>query len=84
MILKNTIITKRFDIMYNHKKIVDSLSKEEYSENLRRASEAYRYAKKNNKAICETCKKEIELASAYRCLYCGLYFCRKCAKIHFE
>jgi predicted RNA-binding Zn-ribbon protein involved in translation (DUF1610 family) len=70
--------------MYDHKKTVDSLSEEEYKGNLRKALDAYRYAKKHNKAICETCKREIDLASVYRCYYCGLYFCRRCAKIHFE
>lgn len=31
----------------------------------------------------EECGKEIDLLFAYKCLYCGFYFCRKCAEKHF-
>lgn len=30
-----------------------------------------------------TCGVRLTLASAYRCLYCGIYRCAKCAEEHF-
>ena len=30
------------------------------------------------------CGNRISLMYAYRCFYCGLYFCRACAGKHFE
>jgi len=29
------------------------------------------------------CGKTINMHYAYRCLYCGIYFCETCAKAHF-
>ncbi|OGP87155.1 MAG: hypothetical protein A2031_08085 [Deltaproteobacteria bacterium RBG_19FT_COMBO_43_11] len=30
------------------------------------------------------CGKKIRITSAYRCFYCGVYFCFLCAKRHFK
>ena len=35
------------------------------------------------KIWCGCCMKDISIVMAYRCLYCGIWFCRKCGKIHF-
>ena len=32
---------------------------------------------------CGSCQKIINLARLYKCLYCGVWFCRRCAKKHF-
>ena len=32
---------------------------------------------------CATCEKKVVVWHAYRCLYCGLFFCRGCAERHF-
>ena len=29
------------------------------------------------------CHKLLPLIYMYRCLYCGLYYCKKCAEVHF-
>jgi len=29
------------------------------------------------------CNKLIRLIDAFRCLYCGIYYCKKCAELHF-
>ena len=29
------------------------------------------------------CDKRISMMYAYKCLYCGFWFCAKCAEIHF-
>lgn len=29
------------------------------------------------------CLKKLELEHAYKCLYCGIWFCEKCAEQHF-
>ena len=34
------------------------------------------------KVTCE-CGKTVDLFYAYRCLYCEIVYCRKCAEIHF-
>jgi hypothetical protein len=34
------------------------------------------------KVTC-TCGKNISLRYAYKCLYCGIFFCKSCAKNHF-
>lgn len=31
---------------------------------------------------CE-CRRDIPLVLSYRCLYCGQWYCRKCAEKHF-
>lgn len=33
-----------------------------------------------------TCTRglKLEIIKAYKCLYCGIWFCRRCAKEHFE
>jgi len=30
------------------------------------------------------CRRRIALRAAYKCLYCGLWFCGQCAKEHFD
>ena len=32
---------------------------------------------------CGCCKRHVPLWVVYRCYYCGVYFCKKCAGIHF-
>ena len=32
---------------------------------------------------CACCAKSTHLKDAYRCYYCGLYFCTRCAPEHF-
>lgn len=29
------------------------------------------------------CHKQVKLIYAYRCLYCGIWYCRECAQEHF-
>lgn len=29
------------------------------------------------------CLKMVRLIQAHRCLYCGIFFCQKCAELHF-
>jgi len=29
------------------------------------------------------CNKDVELMAAYRCLHCGIWFCRECGEEHF-
>lgn len=29
------------------------------------------------------CKKRVSIFHAYQCLYCAIWFCKKCAKEHF-
>ena len=29
------------------------------------------------------CNKQVKLIYAYRCLYCGIWYCRSCAQEHF-
>ncbi len=36
------------------------------------------------KIPCAECKKETVLIYLYKCLYCGLFYCKKCAKKHFK
>lgn len=33
---------------------------------------------------CACCGQEKYLVFMYKCFYCNLWFCSKCAKIHFE
>ena len=37
---------------------------------------------KGNAVSCE-CGMTMPLRFAYRCLYCGVFFCQACAEIHF-
>jgi hypothetical protein len=32
---------------------------------------------------CPDCDKRIALVMAYRCAYCGVWFCHTCAQVHF-
>lgn len=32
---------------------------------------------------CACCEKDHPILHVYRCYFCGLYFCRLCAKEHF-
>lgn len=32
---------------------------------------------------CPCCLKILELINSYKCLYCGIWFCEKCAEKHF-
>lgn len=36
----------------------------------------------NNKVTC-ACSRTLPLRFAYRCLYCGQFYCQKCAEEHF-
>ncbi|MFW5497738.1 MULTISPECIES: hypothetical protein [unclassified Maridesulfovibrio] len=36
------------------------------------------------KAPCAECGEEVRLIYLYRCRWCGLWFCPKCAEKHFE
>lgn len=29
------------------------------------------------------CERRLALVSSYKCLYCGVWFCRRCAEEHF-
>lgn len=42
----------------------------------------YKAAAESAVIICP-CGHSRALSRAYRCLYCGLYFCEKCAERHF-
>ena len=41
-------------------------------------------SKHNFKLTCGACSKTFDIVGMYKCLYCGIWFCRRCAKIHFE
>ena len=32
---------------------------------------------------CPGCLKKLRMDQAYRCLYCGIWWCEKCAETHF-
>jgi hypothetical protein len=32
---------------------------------------------------CGRCGHRVSVVRAYRCLYCGVWFCRTCAQLHF-
>ena len=42
----------------------------------------FREAVDTDSITCE-CGRSIPLRFAYRCLYCGCYFCQRCAEEHF-
>jgi len=33
---------------------------------------------------CGKCGAKLRLIYTYRCIYCGIWFCYRCAKEHFE
>jgi len=33
--------------------------------------------------LCACCGREVLLHNTFRCYFCGLYFCRRCAGLHF-
>jgi len=35
------------------------------------------------KVHCGTCGEKVNFSYMYRCLYCGFFFCKECAKKHF-
>lgn len=36
------------------------------------------------RVTCIDCGRRLSLTLAYRCLYCGFWFCAGCARIHFS
>ena len=32
---------------------------------------------------CTYCQKQVGIIFQFKCFYCGLYYCRKCAEKHF-
>lgn len=35
------------------------------------------------RVTCGGCGQKVRLWRAYRCYYCGIYFCEQCAAVHF-
>lgn len=35
------------------------------------------------KLPCAGCKKRVTMYKMYRCLYCGVWYCKECAEHHF-
>jgi len=36
-----------------------------------------------NAIACGNCDQELSVLNAYKCFYCGIWFCRKCGGEHF-
>ncbi len=53
------------------------------SEHLKQCYNQLSSAIKSQPVECQ-CKRKIPSWKMYRCFYCGKFFCRKCAKDHFE
>jgi lysyl-tRNA synthetase class I len=62
-------------------------SHQEQDEILQKVSEQYRELKDAwpIKVTCASCGKQVNICDhAYKCFYCGLWFCWTCSKEHFK
>lgn len=45
--------------------------------------QANQYMNDRTMVSCGECSKSIVIWRLFKCLYCGVYFCEHCAKVHF-
>jgi len=69
---------------YDHQAKVESLTEEEYNENMKWAFKSFSQATAGKLVTCRGCGKDFKLINLFRCYFCGSYFCRKCGKEHFK
>lgn len=62
---------KELEILYEKRRKLSAQIKQWY------------FKAKSISCTCGGCNKELPLSHLYRCLYCGLMFCRQCAEFHF-
>ncbi len=70
---------------YDVKSARAAMTQEQRFEVMTVVAAQYRQALTEGKVLCagHDCMQTPALADAYRCWFCGKYFCARCANIHF-